>query len=163
MRYATFQYNSLGQAVNTQHAGGVESYTFSSTSPGYNATVIDPLGTTRTYQFQKGTSYTLDASQTQPAASGSGTVTQSEVSDANGNPQKLTDYNGDVTTYVYDLTRNLETSRTEAYGTAQARTITTTWNPTWRQPKLITEPNRTTAFTYDTLGNVLTKRPPTLP
>src|SRR6185312_15161502 len=52
---------------------------------------------------------------------------------------------------------NLETSRTEAYGTSQARTITTQWDPSWRQPDLITEPNRTTAFTYDSMGNVLTK------
>ena len=58
---------------------------------------------------------------------------------------------------MYDLTRNLETSRTEASGTAQARTITTAWNATWRLPALITEPNRTTGFTYDPLGNVLTK------
>jgi RHS repeat-associated protein len=64
---------------------------------------------------------------------------------------------GNVTNHVYDLTRNLETSRTEAYGTAQARTITTVWDANWRQPDLITEPNRTTAFTYNSLGGVLTK------
>jgi RHS repeat-associated protein len=162
-RYATFQYNSAGLAVNTQHAGGVENYTFNYpytayTGQNYTATVTDPLGTTRTYNFSEdGLSYNLDTGQTQPAASGSGTVTQSETYDTNGNPASITDYNGNVTSYVYDLTRNLETSRTEASGTAQARTIATTWNGTWRQPALITEPNRTTGFTYDLLGNVLTK------
>jgi RHS repeat-associated protein len=157
VRYATFQYNGSGLAVNTQHAGGVESYTFNYTNPGYSTTVTDPLGTVRTYGFQQNLSYNEDSSQTQPAASGGGTVTQSETYDVNGNPASATDYNGNVTTSVYDLTRNLETSRTEAYGTAQARTITTTWDPSWRQPDLITEPNRTTGFTYDALGNVLTK------
>ena len=157
VRYATFQYNSSGLAINTQHAGGVESYTFSYPNPGYSASVTDPLGTTRSYVFNPSLSYDLDGSQTQPAASGSSTVSQSETYDGNGNPASVTDYNGNVTNYVYDLTRNIETSRTEAYGTAQARTITTTWNGTWRQPALITELNRTTGFTYDALGNVLTK------
>jgi RHS repeat-associated protein len=165
VRFATFQYNSGGYAVNTQHAGGVESYTFTYPSPSptsygtnYSATVIDPLGTSRSYTFGfDSPSHNMDTGQTQPAASGSGNVTQSETYDSHGNPATLTDYNGDVTHYVYDLTRNLETSRTEAYGTAQARTITTTWDANWRQPDLITEPNRTTGFTYDSLGNALTK------
>ena len=157
VRYATFQYNSAGLAVNTQHAGGVESYTFTYSNPGYSASVTDPLGTTRSYAFNQTLSYDLDGSQTQPAASGSGTVKQSETYDANGNPASVTDYDGNVTTSVYNLTRNLETSRTEASGTAQARTITTVCDANWRQPDLITEPNRTTAFTYNSLGGVLSK------
>jgi RHS repeat-associated protein len=156
VRFATFKYSSsTGLAVNTQHAGGVESYTFSYPNLGHSASVTDPLGTTRTYAFHQSLSYDQDGSQTQPSATG--TVTQSETYDANGNPATLTDFNGNVTHYAYDLTRNLETSRTEAYGTPQARTITTTWDPSWRQPDLIAEPNRTTAFTYDSPGNVLTK------
>ena len=39
-----------------------------------------------------------------------------------GNPSSLTDYNGNETTYSYN-SRNLETSRIEAYGSAKARTI----------------------------------------
>src|SRR5277367_6284449 len=154
VRFTTVQYNPNGLAVNSQHAGGVDSYTF---SYGASTTVTDPLGTTSNYTFQNGSSYVLDSSQTQPAASGTGSVTKSESYDANGNPATTTDYNGNVTIRVYDLTRNLEISRTEAYGTPQARTIATVWDANWRQPDLITEPNRTTAFTYDALGNVLTK------
>jgi RHS repeat-associated protein len=157
VRYAAFQYNSSGLAVNTQHAGGVNSYTFTYPNPGISAGVTDPLGTTRSYSFGQQLSYDLDTGQTQPTASGGSTVTQAETYDGNGNPASVTDFNGNVTTSVYDLTRNLETSRTEAYGTAQARTITTSLDPNWRQPDLITEPNRTTRFTYDGLGNVLTK------
>ena len=156
VRFATFQYSTTGLTVNTQHAGGVDSYTFS-TTPGSSASVTDPLGTPRTYTFGQNLSYIDDNSQTQPAASGSGTVAQTELYDANYNVSSLTDYNGNTTRHVYDLSRNLETSRTEAYGTAQARTIMTQWNATWRQPALITEANRTTAFTYNVLGGVLTK------
>ena len=53
--------------------------------------------------------------------------------------------------------RNLETSRTEAYATPVARTVTTTWHPTFRIPTQIVEPNRTTSFTHDANGNVLTR------
>jgi RHS repeat-associated protein len=77
--------------------------------------------------------------------------------DANGNVATRTDFNNRQTRYAFDLTRNLETSRTEAYGTAKARTITTAWHSTFRLPTSITETNRTTSFTYDSSGNVLTK------
>jgi RHS repeat-associated protein len=162
VRFATFQFYGPF-ASNTQHAGGVDSYSFSYDGGAYygspisHTVVTDPLGTAKSYYFENNLSYNDDAGQIQPAASGSGTVTQLQTYDANGNLASVTDFNGDVTTHLYDLTRNLETSRTDAYGTAQARTITTSWNATWRQPALITEPNRTTGFTYDGLGNVLTR------
>ncbi|MBS0380780.1 MAG: RHS repeat protein, partial [Proteobacteria bacterium] len=175
VRYATYKYassgsgNPYGLAVNTQHAGGVDSYTFAYNSGAYSgsaitsAAVTDPLGTSRNYYFQQNLSYNYDQSQSQPAASGSGTVTQSESYDANSNPKTTTDYNGNETTHVYDLTRNLETSRTEGLTstggtTAQTRTITTTWDPNWRQPQIISvyagatatgTPLRITTFAYD--------------
>jgi YD repeat-containing protein len=39
----------------------------------------------------------------------------------------------------------------------RARTITTAWNATFRRPAIVTEPNRTTTYSYDSNGNVLTK------
>lgn len=71
--------------------------------------------------------------------------------DANGNFASRTDFNGNKTTYIYDLARNLETSRTEAVGTPQARTITTVWHPTWRLPATITEPGQVTTYDYDSV------------
>jgi YD repeat-containing protein len=77
-----------------------------------------------------------------------------------------TDYNNNVTQYTYDGSRGLETSRTEAYGTPRARTITTQWHTTYRLPVLISiyaggsasgTPLRTTSFTYDSSGNALTR------
>lgn len=184
VRYSTFQYKSANNytfAVNAQHAGGVDNYSFTYDpaayygSPVTSTVVTDPLLTQRTYQFtnQSGLSYNDDESQTQPAASGSGTVTKSQAYDANGNPASVTDYNGNLTCRAYDLARNLELVRVEGFapgstcptnlstytpqsGTLQ-RKITTQWNTTWRQPQLISEPNRTTAFTYDSLGNMHTK------
>src|SRR5271165_3750428 len=47
-------------------------------------------------------------------------------------------------------------SYTPQSGTLQ-RKITTAWSSTWREPQTITKPNRTTSFTFDSDGNVLTK------
>jgi RHS repeat-associated protein len=166
VRFATFQYNSSGLAVSSQHAGGVDSYTFNYYSLNNRTYVTDPLGTTRTYQFQGGPGYLVDYSITQPAASGTGTVTEGFGHDANGNLSQKVDFNGVTSYYNYDMTRNLETTRYEAYNTANARTITTAWDAVWRQPDLITvysgssptgTPLRKTSFTYDSNGNVLTK------
>jgi YD repeat-containing protein len=158
-RFATFQYDTLGRAISTEHAGGAEKVSFVYTTDAngniVTSDVTDALSTTRTYSFANVLGVVKSAAISKPCSNcGAGAAT---TYDANGNPATLTDFNGNVTHYVYDLTRNLETSRTEAYGTAQARTITTQWNATWCQPALITEPNRTTAFTYDSMGNVLTK------
>lgn len=75
---------------------------------------------------------------------------------ASGLVASSTDYDGHVTTYTHD-SRGLETSCTEAYGTPQARTITTAWDPDFRLPTRIAEPGRTTTFQYDSHGNRLQK------
>ena len=51
----------------------------------------------------------------------------------------------------------MEESRTEAYGTLQARTITTQWHATFRVPMQIDEPGRRTTYTYGSAGNRLTQ------
>ncbi len=158
--YASWTHGSNGsQVLTSQLAGGVSAYSFSyatnSNGTITSATVTDPLGLSRTYtqQLVSGANRTTTVSSPCPGCGDD----QSRLLDANGNITSRNDFNGNVTTYVYDTLNNLEASRIEAYGTPQARTITTTWDSNWRQPDLITEPNRTTAFTYDSLGNVLTK------
>lgn len=163
-RYATIGYSS-GQAYTSQLAGGVDQYSIGEyLISGYayggeydGEIVTDPLGTQRRYRYQEqsnGVTKLLLISPGCPECSDPG----ADFSyDANGNIATEYDNKGNETVYSYDLTRNLETSRTEAYGTAQARTITTQWDPNWRQPDLVTESNHTTGYTYDSMGNVLTK------
>ena len=67
-----------------------------------------------------------------------------------------TDWNGNVTTYVNDQLGR-QTSRTEASGTSLARTISTTWHPTFNLPTQIIEPGKTTTFSYDANGFLLTR------
>jgi uncharacterized protein RhaS with RHS repeats len=75
----------------------------------------------------------------------------------NGNMASRVDANGNQTAYIYDLSRDLPLSCTEAVGTPQERTINTSWHTTFRLPLSISEPNRLTQFTYDAKGN-LTQR-----
>jgi RHS repeat-associated protein len=165
-RFATFGYDTNGKANLSQHANGADKVTavYSSTSEFTtgNVSITDAAGAsaggaTRTYAFSVKLGVAKNTGITQPTSSGTGTVTSSTVYNANGYASSTTDFNGVETIHVYDLSRNLETSRTDAYGTARARTITTTWHPTYRLPSLITEPNRTTGFTFDGSGNILTK------
>jgi RHS repeat-associated protein len=165
-RFATFTYVNGGtlsgnnaQAVSTEHAGGVEKYTldYSGLTNSY-VTVTDPLGATHKSTFVNVNNVALESGNTYNCPSCATTTASRSISyDANGNITSQTDFNGNVTTYTYDSTRNLELSHTEASGTPQARTISTTWHTTFRLPTKITEPNRVTTFTYDSKGD-LTQR-----
>jgi YD repeat-containing protein len=156
-RFATFNFDSSGRGISTEHAGGVEKYSIAYTQPGSQSTVTDPLGTVRTYTFQTLLNTIKGSGQNQPGGAGCGAASSAITYDANGNVATRTDFNGTVTTYSYDLTRNLETSRVEASGTSQARTITTAWHATYSLPLQIGEPKLLTTYTYDTSGNLLGK------
>ncbi|WP_158568020.1 MULTISPECIES: RHS repeat protein [unclassified Duganella] len=155
-RYATFSYFASGLAISTEHAVGIEKYTFSYPYKYQKTYVTDPLGTMRAYNFTSVLGVVKSSGVTQPSPT-TGYVSTSITYDANGNVASTTDFNGNRTTYTYDLTRNLELTRVEAAGTINARTISTAWHPTWRLPLKIAEPKRLTVFTYDAGGNVLTK------
>ena len=168
-RFATYAYDSNGRAISTEHAGGAEraalTYNTGSTD------ITDAIGTVRTQTYQVVQGVLKVGGTTQPGGSGCGASASNMTYDTNGNIASRTDFNGNLTTYVYDLARNLETSRTEGLTTAGAktaatRTINTTWNATYRLPASITEQDtsgasavtlRTTSFTYDPSGNLLTK------
>jgi RHS repeat-associated protein len=155
--FASWTYDSQGRATSSQHAGGADLTKVAYTS-GTSSTVTDARGNVHTYTLT--TQYGL----VKPAAiSGvdcgcsSGAGAKAFTYDDNGFLSGLTDFDGNVTTYVYNA-KGEETSRTEASGTLLARTIATTWSPTFHLPAKIVEPNRTTTFNYDpSNGNLLTK------
>jgi RHS repeat-associated protein len=152
VRYATWEYSADNVVTSSAHAGGADRYTISYDADG-SRVVIDPLGTRRTY------STALIAGQRR--YTGSDVLCQgcneyaSATFDAFGNFQSTVDFNGIGTRYTHDTERTLELSRTEAYGTPRARTISTSWHATYRLPALIDEPGRLTTFTYDGDGNLL--------
>ena len=176
--FATWTYDAYGQATSSAHAGGAEqvavAYTKTSLIQTGTATLTDAAGAVRTYSYLNVHGVPKVSSVAKPAASGTGTVTEYYSYDANGNLKRKADFNGNSTCYVYDTARNLETVRVEGFapsvgscpanletytptaGTRQ-RKIVTAWNASYRLPTSITEANRTTSFTYDANGNVLTR------
>lgn len=153
-RFATWAYDASGRAVSSQHSGGAERVDLTY-NPDGTTTVTDALGTARTYGFTTVLGVVKATGQDQPAGSGCGAASSAIGYDANGNVASRADFNGHATTYAHDLTRNLETSRTEAAGTPEQRTLETDWHPSLRAPVEIREQNaagaplRTTRLTHD--------------
>ncbi|WP_187359854.1 RHS repeat protein [Chitinolyticbacter meiyuanensis] len=160
LRYATWRYNANGEAISSEHAGGIDKVTLAFSQSGTTRTTeeTDPLGSVRRYRFTQSGKRWLLTGKDQPGGAGCDPASSALGYDTNGNIKTRTDFNGVTTSYVYELSRNLETSRTEAGGTPQARTITTSWHPTFRLPATITEPGRVTEFTYDPTKGLLTQK-----
>ncbi|MFJ2988638.1 RHS repeat protein [Collimonas sp. NPDC087041] len=155
LRFATWSYDSQGNAISSEHAVGVEKVTLTYPTAA-NTIATDAGGATRTYATQVINGIAKAGSINEVCGVNCNRSLLMNY-DANGNVTSRTDYNGAVTTYSYDLIRDLETSRVEASGTAQARTITTAWHATYRLPLQIAEPKLLTTYTYDASGNLLSK------
>jgi YD repeat-containing protein len=125
IRFATWTYDTQGRAVSSEHVDGAErvdvAYDEGKTS------VTDALGRVRSYLYQTlfGSARTAQAEKPSPKGGEGAVVASHWEYDENGNISAYTDYNGSKTSYAYDLSRNLETSRTEADGQPESRTITT--------------------------------------
>ena len=162
-RFATFSYDAIGRAIASEHAAGVDRYQFSfiSAIPAASTLVTDPLGTQRRYDYSYLNSHFSNKALSQPCVTCGGQNARSITYDQNSNPTVITDFKGIKTSFAFDLTRNLETSRVEASGTPLQRTVTTQWHPKYRLPTQITEPapggTKTTTFAYDSSGNLLAK------
>jgi YD repeat-containing protein len=150
VRYATYRYNSSGRAIGEVYpAVGQDTHRYQLSYGTNQTTVTDPLGTTRTYGFQTILGVTRSTGTNQPGGSGCGAANSRVTYDGNGNVASRTDFNGTVTQYSYDLSRNLETQRVEAHGTAQSRTITTAWHAYWRLPVTVAEAKKRTTYVYN--------------
>jgi YD repeat-containing protein len=138
-----------------------------------STTVTDALGTARIFSYTTvlGVMKNTGISALCP---GCGPVPKARTYDANGNVTSSKDFNNQLKCYAYDTTRNLETVRVEGFASTvtvcpssltaytpaagtRERKIVTAWHPTLRLPTSITEANRTTSFTHDASGNVLTR------
>ena len=140
--------------------------------------VTDAMGTSRYYHYStiNGRSRLLSIASAngQSAPCNSCGAPQAESFDTAGYLSSQTDWNGNVTNYLYDDSHGLEILRTEAANDTSAapatRTIATTWNTTFREPTEIDEYSggstggepsgtelRTTKFGLDGSGNITSK------
>lgn len=154
-RFATFAYDGQGRAIDSALAGLVDRYQVSYPSA-TTASILDPLGTTRTYSYSTTKGKLAVTGGSLPSGLGEADAS-SRVQDANGLITSETDFKGVVTTTTWDTARRLPLTVTRASGRPEAQTTTTQWHPSFSLPVLITESGRTTAFTHDTVGNVLTR------
>jgi YD repeat-containing protein len=150
-RFATFAYDTQGRAVSSEHAGGADRVTVDYPSSSAR-TLTDTLGVPRSYGIANVLGVFKNTGITGAPCPSCGPAAR--TFDANGNVASKTDWNGNVTSYSYDLTRNLPTSRAEAAGTPQARTISTQWHPSFRLPAKVAEPLRITTYVYNGDGGV---------
>lgn len=179
-RFATYRYDAAGRAYDEELAPdlGLPAnqkiehnnlvYNIDGSGNPTSTVVTDAFGSARTYNFTAILGVVKSTGQSQPAGAGCAASAAALTYDANGNVASRTDFKGNKTTYVYDLSRNLETSRTEGLTSAGAtttatRTITTTWHTTWRLPLVTSEyagatatgtALRTTSNVYDSHGNI---------
>lgn len=160
-RFSTWTYDADGNAIASEHAGGIGRVTISLDTPtgGVN-TVTDPLGHGQSYQY-----YEIESLSRTASADLSGTGFPQKASwtyFANGNVESHTDYFGNMTCYGYELTRNFETIRVEGLpytpDTCQnlsfypqppnARAISAAWHPKWRLRVKLAVPKRLTTYVY---------------
>ncbi|MGE0331756.1 MAG: DUF6531 domain-containing protein, partial [Ramlibacter sp.] len=174
-RIASYSYDTEGRAVGTTQAGGAQSYQVSYPAPDpqapngsliagtvvepgvyrLNVQVTDPLGNAQTWTYQGG-----DGQIRVAGANGAymgGQVANRSFTGASTLPESETDFLGITTLYTWDTARRLKTGETRAASRPEAQTTQTQWHPTYRLPVLVSEAGKTTAYTYDALGNKLSE------
>ena len=155
-RYSTYSYDAQGRAVQSELAGGADRVTVAYSN---NASAVtDALNTSRNYQYLALSGTASGFRSTQASSLGAdGNSIAAQSFDPNSLLASQTDFLGFTNQYQWDTARRLKTQETRAAGRPEAQTVQTQWHPTLRLPTLVTEAGRTTAMTYDTLGNKLTE------
>lgn len=152
VRFATYAYDSLGRATSTEHAGGVDKFQLSFLGNGQTSvTTADGTSRTFTSELQGNVLRATGASARCPAC---GDIAKAVTYDAAGNVASKRDFADKESRYSYDALGR-ETQRIEGYGTADAKTTTTEWHPTWNLPLKIAEPGRFEYFSYDASGQLI--------
>ncbi|NLO59443.1 MAG: RHS repeat protein, partial [Synergistaceae bacterium] len=142
-RFATWEYDSQGRAISSEHAGGADRTTITYNADG-SVDVTNALGHVQTYTFtRRNGALTIDSIEGAPCA---GFVGGTEFRTYNGSGflTGITDLEGNKWTYRHN-SRGLETYRIEGPGIA----LETEWHPEFSLPVKLTRPTSITEYTYD--------------
>jgi YD repeat-containing protein len=149
-RYMSYRYDASGRAVEeVSPAAGTNTNHYQLAYNTDGTRVTDPLGSSRTYNFQTVLGIPRTTGTDQPAGSGCGAAASTMTYDADGNVASKTDFSGQVTAYTYDAGRGLETRRVEGVGSPDVRTVSTEWHGVWRLPAKVAEPGKLTRYLYN--------------
>lgn len=161
VRFATWSYDAQGHAISSEHAGGADKTVFAFNADG-STTVTNALNKQTIYRFADIVgARRVTSVQGQPTANCLGT-NQNYTYTAEGWLASKTDWNGNKTVFSYNA-KGQEISRTEAYGSPVARTITTEWHPTLNLKTKVTEQDSETTYSYAANGLLLTQSTRSLP
>ena len=169
-QYSSWQYDSQGRAFSSQHAGGQDKVTIAYNTDG-SADVTEATGVVRHMTFQQVNGRFMLATVNKHCVS-CGDDIASAGYDGNSHISGTIDFKGNQTTYQMDAGSGLQLSRTEAYGDSSSAPVTRTITTTWCGPvaingntcilpfvavNTITEPGRTTQYSYTVSNNVISK------
>lgn len=166
-QYASYGYDAKSRATSTEHAGGAIKAAIN---------YLDGTNVGETTADESSVKFYRDAANYREAVyhhkvfNGVNKITKLEQKpcvdcvvgdytydyDENGFLSQATSPEGDITKYTYNL-RGLLESKTEAFGTTEERTVTTSWHSNYKLPLTIDEPQRLTTYSYDTNGNLLSR------
>ncbi len=158
-RISTVIYDDQGRAISSEKGplnSGIERSQIDYHADG-SRTVTNALGKQTTYHFtQFNGEYKMTSVEGHPSENCAG-ANKAYTYDANGFLESKTDWKGNTTTYIHN-DRGQETSRTEAAGTPEARTITTEWHPDFNLPTRIIESERDIVMSYDDKGRLQSRQ-----
>lgn len=155
IRFATWSYGSRGRAISSEHAG-FEKITLAYDDGDFTTVVTNSLGK-KTTHYRRIVLNEYRLVRIEGHASANCPLSNKNFTyDEQGNVISITDENGIETRFSYN-SHGLEISRTEAYGTASERIITTQRDVNGIKPVRINEPGKITIITYDTQGRLLEK------
>ena len=152
VRYAEWDYDSEGRAIESRHYGSVDEVNFQYNTNG-TTTITTDNGAERTMTFgvEQGRRVLTDVTGDVCSSCPGGDI-ESRTYDANGYLDEATDWNGNVTKTVRN-SDGLITTLTEGDGSTAERSTTFTWHSTYRLPTQVSRPNHDIDHTYDTDGN----------
>ncbi len=153
VRSLNWEYNADQRATKGESTVGNNVTTVAYDDVAGTRTFTNPLGKQTKYHVEKVYNHYRLTKVEGVASTNCVAADTTFAYNTNGFLSQKTDREGNVTTYARG-TDGLETSRTEDFGGAQARTITTSWDATKRKPTQIVNAGVTVDMTYDTDGNM---------
>lgn len=155
-RISTFGYDNSGRANSTSYAGGINDYSITYNSDG-SVTTTNPLGKDTTYHFETILGVNRIVEVEGHASANCAAANKYYTYDSNGWLETTTDWEGNLTSYLYDNGKLL--SKTIGYGSDAEKTISYQYDHGYdfRLPSSILENGKTENITYDSSGRILSR------
>ncbi|WP_454726271.1 MULTISPECIES: DUF6531 domain-containing protein [Cupriavidus] len=150
-RYVTYSYDSTGKAIGSEHPGGIGRVRIAYTNDS-QLSVTASNNTISRFTFETGAGYVRPIEVSAPCVE-CGNVAKTTAYDTGGNVSRRVGFDSKETRFSYDV-QGREIQRIDGYGTANVKTTTTEWHPTWNLPLKVAGPGRIDGFDYDLNGRV---------